>query len=125
MDERQGRDARFEQRPQENNQCCLTRSEVYALVREIINKKKHDGEVENVCAHVFDSGFADQLTYIRANIDKALITVGGEHTHCKRVSAHVQKIEKIFNLNTSLEVEYQAAASKYDNDKQHPRRNVQ
>lgn len=87
---------------------------MYALVREVINKKKHNDVVSNVCAHVFEPGFKEQLEYIRANIDKALITVGGEHTHCKRLTAHVQKLDRIFTLNTNLEAEYQTAVSKYD-----------
>jgi Baculovirus LEF-11 protein len=105
-----------ESRTEENNQCCLTRSEVYALVREVINKRKHNNLVANVCDHVFDNGFSEQLKYIRANIDKALITVGGEHKHCKRLSAHVQKIDKIFTLNKSLEAEYKSAVNKYGNN---------
>ncbi|AIZ48685.1 lef-11 [Agrotis segetum nucleopolyhedrovirus B] len=117
MDEGARRDADVQQGAQADNQCCLTRSEVYALVREVINKRKHNNLVSNVCAHVFEPGFAEQVEYIRANIDKALITVGGEHTHCKRLSAHVQKLNKIFALNTNLETEYQAAVSKYDHYK--------
>jgi hypothetical protein len=91
----------------------LTRSEVYALVREVINKRKHNNLVTSVCDHVFDAGFEEQLKYIRANIDKALITVGGEHKHCKRLASHIQKINKIFKLNKSLEAEYKQAIHKY------------
>lgn len=93
----------------------MTRSEVYALVREVINKRKHDNSVNNVCAHIFESGFADQLEYIRANIDKVLIIIGGQQTqHCKRLTAHVEKLNQIFNLNANLEQEYRTAAGKYD-----------
>ncbi|QEI03557.1 LEF-11 [Spodoptera cosmioides nucleopolyhedrovirus] len=99
----------------ENNQCCLTRTDVYAYVRETINKRKHEGDVSNVLAHIFEPGFQEHLEYIRANIDKALITVGGEQPHCKRLSYHIRKINKVFNLLTSLESEYKAAISKYDN----------
>ncbi|AIE47846.1 lef11 [Peridroma alphabaculovirus] len=105
--------AHLQQGAEEDCQCCLTRSEVYALVREVINKRKHGGDVANVCDHAFDAGFQEQLKYIRANIDKALITVGGERTQCKHLSVHVHKINKIFNLNKSLEAEYKDAVSKY------------
>ncbi|ACI47492.1 LEF-11 [Spodoptera litura nucleopolyhedrovirus II] len=98
----------------ENHQCCLTRSDVYAYFRETINKRKHELDVSNVLAHIFESGFQEHFEYIRANIDKALITVGGEQPHCKRLSYHVKRINTIFNLNTSLESEYQTAFSKYD-----------
>ena len=87
---------------------------MYALVREVINKRKHNNDVSNVWAHIFEPGFQEQFEYIRANIDKAFITVGGEQPHCKRVFYHVEKLNKIFNLKTSLESEYKAAISKYD-----------
>lgn len=103
----------------ENHQCCLTRTDVYAYVRETINKRKHEGDVSNVLAHIFESGFQEHLEYIRANIDKALITVGGEQPHCKRLSYHIRKINKVFNLITSLETEYKAAISKYDHHHHH------
>ncbi|CDG72460.1 Late expression factor 11 lef-11 [Spodoptera exigua multiple nucleopolyhedrovirus] len=103
----------------ENHQCCLTRSDVYAYVRETINKRKHEGDVSNVLAHIFESDFQEHVEYIRANIDKALITVGGEQPYCKRLSYHIKRINKIFNLITSLETEYKAAVSKYDGDKHH------
>ncbi|AUV65395.1 LEF-11 [Alphabaculovirus myunipunctae] len=105
---------------EEDNQCCLTRSEVYALMREVINKRKHCNQFTDVTAHVFDANFKEQLKYIRANIDRAVITVGGERKHCKRLSAHVKKINKIFTLNKSLEAEYKSSIGKYgignDND---------
>ncbi|QNV47840.1 late expression factor 11 [Alphabaculovirus altersperidaniae] len=104
------------QRFEENYQCCLTRSEVYAIVREVINKRKHNNDVSNVWAHIFEPGFQEQVGYIRANIDKALITVGGEQPHCKRLSYHVKKLNKIFNLNKTLESEYKDAVDKYHQD---------
>ncbi|AYN45067.1 lef-11 [Alphabaculovirus alterspexiguae] len=121
MDEKQKSSSNYqicgtgvEQRFKEDNQRCVTRSEIYALVREVINKRKHDNFVTNVYAHIFESGFADQLDYIRANIDKVLIIIGGEQTQRKRLTAHVEKLNKIFNLNTDLETEYRTAAGKYD-----------
>nr|QGX02394.1 lef-11 [Mamestra configurata nucleopolyhedrovirus A] len=81
---------------QRNSQCCLTRSEVYALVREVINKRKHHNLVTNVCDHVFDDGFEEQLKYIRANI---------------------KKINKIFKLNKSLETEYKQSIDKYGSNR--------
>jgi hypothetical protein len=95
------------------NQCCLTRSEIYALVRETINKRKHTGDVKNVCDHVFDRGFSTQIEYIRNNLDKALITVGGQRAQCKRLHSHGQKLNRIFKLNKSLEDEYLESSTKY------------
>ncbi|ABM45830.1 late expression factor 11 [Spodoptera frugiperda multiple nucleopolyhedrovirus] len=106
--------ANVEQGFEKDNQCCLTRSETYALCREVINKRKHDNDLSNVWTHIFEPGFQEQLEYIRANLDKAFITVGGEQPHCKRLFYHAQKIEKIFNLTTSLENEYKTAYSKYE-----------
>nr|AOL57033.1 LEF11 [Chrysodeixis includens nucleopolyhedrovirus]AOL57174.1 LEF11 [Chrysodeixis includens nucleopolyhedrovirus]QGW49162.1 LEF11 [Chrysodeixis includens nucleopolyhedrovirus]QGW49442.1 LEF11 [Chrysodeixis includens nucleopolyhedrovirus]QGW49582.1 LEF11 [Chrysodeixis includens nucleopolyhedrovirus] len=100
-------------RPEKYSQCCLTRSEIYALLREIINKRKHTGDVTNVCDHVFDDGFATQFDYIRNNLDKALITVGGQRTQCKRVKCHHLKLKRIFHLNKSLETEYQESSNRY------------
>nr|AGE61291.1 LEF-11 [Chrysodeixis chalcites nucleopolyhedrovirus]AGE61740.1 LEF-11 [Chrysodeixis chalcites nucleopolyhedrovirus] len=100
-------------RPEKYSQCCLTRSEIYALVRETINKRKHTGDVTNVCDHVFDDGFATQFDYIRNNLDKALITVGGQRTQCKRVQCHHLKLKRIFHLNKSLETEYKQSSNRY------------
>ncbi|AFL64990.1 lef-11 [Mamestra brassicae multiple nucleopolyhedrovirus] len=113
----EGANVDYQHEPQKNSQCCLTRSEVYALVREVINKRKHHNLFTNVCDHVFDDGFEEQLKYIRANIDKALITVGGEHKHCKRLAAHIKKINKIFKLNKSLETEYKQSIDKYGSNR--------
>nr|QBI90251.1 lef-11 [Trichoplusia ni single nucleopolyhedrovirus] len=100
-------------RPEKYSQCCLTRSEIYALLRETINKRKHTGDVANVCAHAFDDGFAAQFDYIRNNLDKALITVGGQRTQCKRVQCHHLKLKRIFHLNKSLETEYEESSNRY------------
>ncbi|QEI03651.1 LEF-11 [Rachiplusia nu nucleopolyhedrovirus] len=105
-------------RTQEHSQCCLTRSEFYALVRETINKRKHERDVHNVCEHIFSKGFVTQIDYIRNKLDKALITVGGQQRQCKRLSNHVRKINNLFKLNKSLRIEYQETLSRYDSSRQ-------
>ncbi|QED40554.1 LEF-11 [Chrysodeixis includens nucleopolyhedrovirus] len=99
---------------QEHYQCCLTRSEFYALVREVINKRKHERDVHNICEHIFSKGFSTQIEYIRNNLDKALITVGGQRRQCKRLNSHVNKINNLFTLNKSLHDEYESTIARYE-----------
>ncbi|QUJ09235.1 lef11 protein [Gynaephora ruoergensis nucleopolyhedrovirus] len=85
---------------------CLTRSEVYALVREVINKRKHFDDTDNVCDHVNSVGFSTQIKYIRENLEKAFIIVGDDCTQRKRLDSYTRRLENIFELNTVLEREY-------------------
>ncbi|QHB21706.1 lef11 [Artaxa digramma nucleopolyhedrovirus] len=92
--------------------CCLTRSEVYALVREVINKRKHCDDVDSVCDHVNSVGFTTiQMKYIRENLKRAFIIVGDDCTQRKRLDLHARRLENIFNLNTVLEDEYRYCTS--------------
>ncbi|AGR56780.1 lef11 [Hemileuca sp. nucleopolyhedrovirus] len=90
----------------ENRECCLTRSEVYALLREVINKRKHFGLVDGVCDHVNSVGFQAQFEYIRKNIERVFVIDGDGRTQRKRLAQHISRLENLFKLNTSLEEEY-------------------
>ncbi|ABI35709.1 late expression factor 11 [Ectropis obliqua nucleopolyhedrovirus] len=86
---------------------CLTRSEVYALLREVINKRKHENDHEGVCDHINSIDFQAQLDYIRQNIEKAYAIVGdGGVNTFKSFAPHLMKLENIFNLQSTLEGEY-------------------
>ncbi|UJZ88975.1 lef-11 [Erannis ankeraria nucleopolyhedrovirus] len=98
----------------ENCEHCLTRSEVYALVRESINKRKHIGGYEGVCDHVNSIGFEAQIEYIRENLKTARIIVGDGYTQCKRLEPHLSRLNNIFNLNTDLQAEYSFCINKYN-----------
>ncbi|QYC92765.1 Late expression factor 11 [Trabala vishnou gigantina nucleopolyhedrovirus] len=90
---------------------CLTRSEVYALVREVVNKRKHTGHTRGVCDHMGTQEFQAQIEYIRKNLKGAVIIVGDDRQQNKRLEAHLQRLLNIFNLNDSLEKEYRYCTS--------------
>lgn len=96
-----------------NQRCCVTRSEIYALVREVINKRKHLGLVDGVCDHLSDKGFVEQIKYIRENLNQAFISVSDNREQRKRLSNHVQRLNNIFHLNHCLNKEYSHSISKY------------
>ncbi|ABY65781.1 late expression factor 11 [Orgyia leucostigma nucleopolyhedrovirus] len=85
---------------------CLTRSEVYALVREVINKRKHSNDIDGVCDHIESVGFQAQIAYIREYIEKLTVITGDGRSGRKRLNSHIRRLENIFNLNKSLEQEY-------------------
>jgi agmatine/peptidylarginine deiminase len=107
-----------------DSNCCLTRSEIYALVRETIMKRKHDWCVDGVCDHLLDSNFDKQMKYIRDNLKKARIFTG-DSGRCKRLFLHTQRLQNIFDKNNSLEEEYNKCVAKYgtfhDRNAQHVR----
>ncbi|QWO71597.1 LEF11 [Orgyia pseudotsugata single capsid nuclopolyhedrovirus] len=86
---------------------CLTRSEVYALVREVINKRKHTNDTASVCDHVESVGFEAQTAYIRENLERVVISVGDGRPRRKHLSLHSRRLQNIFNLKVNLEEEYQ------------------
>nr|ANS70925.1 late expression factor 11 [Lymantria dispar multiple nucleopolyhedrovirus] len=97
-----------------NRNHCLTRSEVYALLRETINKRKHCGDTRNVCAHLFDEAFVDQIDYIRENLATAFIVVGDNCKERKCLAQHDTRFDRIFSLKQrSLQSEYQLSANRY------------
>ncbi|BAC67263.1 late expression factor 11 [Adoxophyes honmai nucleopolyhedrovirus] len=100
-------------RTQKYNNACLTRSDVYALVKETINKRKHDGEFCNITAHIFDEGFEQQKEYIREKLSTASIVTDCRQNR-KRLALHRKKIESIFNIHTSLQEEFNSCSRRYN-----------
>lgn len=92
---------------------CITRSEIYALLREVINKRKNGGDYNGICAHIFEDSFDQQIKYIRENIKSASVTADRDHNR-KRLAPHRKRIEKTFNLNINLQTEYQESLRKYN-----------
>ncbi|AAR28801.1 lef-11 [Leucania separata nucleopolyhedrovirus] len=90
---------------------CLTRSDVYAYVREIINRRKFNYDFEGVWAHMNDPQFDTQRGYIRRCLRDALII--HKDLGCKRLFRHRERIDNIFNLNTTLKKEYENSIKKY------------
>ncbi|AIG63211.2 LEF-11 [Helicoverpa armigera SNPV] len=99
-----------------NHGDCLTRSEVYALLREVINWRKHHMQVDRVCDHVSDPGFAVQQNYINSILDTASLVVGDCPEKKRLLNYHSKRLTNLFNLKTTLEDEYAQAVSKYDID---------
>ena len=95
-----------------DSNCCLTRSEIYALVRETIMKRKHDWLVDGVCDHLLDGNFDKQMKYIRDNLKKARIFTG-DSGQCKRLFIHTRRLQNIFDKKNSLEEEYNKCIIKY------------
>ncbi|AIU41267.1 lef-11 [Sucra jujuba nucleopolyhedrovirus] len=86
--------------------CCLTRSEVYALVREAINKRKHNNDTDGVCDHMDSSGFEAQIEYIRQNLKNTFIIANEDRARCKRIDIHLRRFNEIFKKRNVLEEEY-------------------
>ncbi|AXS67693.1 lef-11 [Cryptophlebia peltastica nucleopolyhedrovirus] len=105
------------------DESCVTRSEIYALVREVINKRKHSGDYTGVCAHIFEEAFETQMKYIRDNLKSAFVIADCSQNR-KRLVSHHKRIENVFNLNTDLFTEYKRSSSRY-NGASNTRRNHQ
>ncbi|AKC91732.1 lef11 [Lambdina fiscellaria nucleopolyhedrovirus] len=102
-------------RTYENCERCLTRSEIYALVREVINRRKHENETEGVCDHVFAAGFEQHMQYIRENLEKTHFIVNDDCALRKRpLKPHLARLQNVFNLNQSLASEYSFAVNRYN-----------
>ncbi|AJK91706.1 lef-11 [Spodoptera frugiperda granulovirus] len=81
----------------------LTKSQVYAVVREAINYRKHHFDTDNVCCHVEDPGFASVSGFIKRHAHEILIR---QPDLLVSISAHLDRLEYIFNLPKSLDEEY-------------------
>nr|AMO27898.1 LEF-11 [Lymantria dispar multiple nucleopolyhedrovirus]AMO65537.1 lef-11 [Lymantria dispar multiple nucleopolyhedrovirus]AWJ76660.1 lef-11 [Lymantria dispar multiple nucleopolyhedrovirus]WAK98398.1 ORF45 Ld-lef11 [Lymantria dispar multiple nucleopolyhedrovirus] len=104
--------------PARNRDHCLNRSEVYALTREAINKRKHLGDVKGVCAHLFDDSFSAQSDYIRENLATAFIVVGDNCRERKHLGQHAARFDRVFSLKRrTLYDEYHASAGRYGDTK--------
>nr|WAK98548.1 ORF45 Ld-lef11 [Lymantria dispar multiple nucleopolyhedrovirus] len=76
--------------PARNRDHCLNRSEVYALTREAINKRKHLGDVKGVCAHLFDDSFSAQSDYI-SRFASSKRKRSPTASRCRRCTARTRK----------------------------------
>nr|AFS51991.1 DekiORF114 [Dendrolimus kikuchii nucleopolyhedrovirus] len=88
---------------------CLTRSEVYALVRECINRRKCEMKTRNVDAHMLDVKFEELNEYIRAKLSDA--TVITDKCSKRNVCSHQRRIKRILQIEKSLFEEYRSVVS--------------
>ncbi|AAM70251.1 late expression factor 11 [Phthorimaea operculella granulovirus] len=82
----------------------LTKSDVYAIVREVINYKKSTGDTTDVTAHVETSQFASIHRFIKEYAQNIVIK------HSDRietpVTPHLNRLNYIFNLPQTTTEEY-------------------
>lgn len=82
----------------------LTKSQVYAIVREVINYKKSNGDTANVTSHVEDPQFEDIVQFINRHAEQIVLK------HSDRLDAtlapHINRINHLFRLPSSLIEEY-------------------
>ncbi|AKN80792.1 late expression factor 11 [Diatraea saccharalis granulovirus] len=82
----------------------LTKSQVYAIVREVINYKKTHNQTSDVTAHVGETQFSSISQFIKEHADRIFIN------HSDRlettVSPHLERLNYLFNLPEDIEEEY-------------------
>lgn len=98
------------------NDRCLTRSEIWAIVKEMTNKRKHDLNVTNIDAHMFDNRFDDHFQYIRSNLSNTSVITD---KCCKRkLCVHKNRLLRVLNIKNTLDEEYiSVVSSRYINQK--------
>jgi len=83
----------------------LTKSEVYAVVREVINYKKTHNQTTDVTTHIGDARFASVLfQFIKEHADRIAIKHSEQLT--ASVVPHVERLNYLFNLPTDITEEY-------------------
>lgn len=82
-----------------------TRSNVYAVVREVINFKKSTNDTTNITAHVEDCDFDHVLSFIKENSDRIVIKRADQPD--TNLTAHWHHIKHLFNLPLTLDKEYE------------------
>ncbi|QOD40014.1 lef-11 [Matsumuraeses phaseoli granulovirus] len=82
----------------------LTKSQVYAIVREVINFKKSTDDTTNVTSHVENSEFASIFQYIKERAGKIVIK-HSDHQDAS-IEHHLTRLNYLFNLPNNLEEEY-------------------
>lgn len=82
----------------------LTKSEVYHVIREVINYKKSNFDTANVTAHVEEAEFSGVSSFINDNIDRIVITQPDRH---ESVVSNKNQLKYLFNLSTNLSDEYE------------------
>ncbi|ABC61177.1 LEF-11 [Choristoneura occidentalis granulovirus] len=90
----------------------LTKSQVYAIVREVINYKKSTNNTVNVTSHVEDCGFADILSFIKEHADHILVK-RLDHPDAS-IAPHIKRLEYLFDLPTLIDTEYNYCIVKND-----------
>ncbi|AAK70718.1 ORF58 LEF-11 [Cydia pomonella granulovirus] len=82
----------------------LTKSQVYAIVREVINYRKSTNDTQDVTAHVETPQFETIRQFINTHADRIVIK------HFKRqdtaVAPHLSRLNYLFNLPTTIRDEY-------------------
>ncbi|UYE99056.1 MAG: lef-11 [Betabaculovirus sp.] len=82
-----------------------TRSNLYAVVREVINYKKSTNDTTNITAHVEDCDFDHVLRFIKENADTIVIKRAEQPD--TNLTTHLQRIKHLFNLPNTLDNEYE------------------
>lgn len=83
----------------------MTKSLVYAIVRESINYKKHVNDTTDVTSHVEDAGFESIIQYINKNADRIILNRSDRQE--TSVAAHLDRLNYLFRLPSTLEEEYE------------------
>ncbi|USC25889.1 lef-11 [Palpita vitrealis nucleopolyhedrovirus] len=84
---------------------CVSRSEIQALLREIINTLKHTMDTDNVCAHMLDiSSFEQIKEYIRGNLSH--FTIISDKCSKRKLCLHHKRILKLLSIEKSYDQEY-------------------
>ncbi|AIS92051.1 late expression factor 11 [Erinnyis ello granulovirus] len=88
----------------------LTRSDVYAVVREVINFKKSTNDTTNITAHVEDCDFDHVFQFIKENTDRIVIKRSDQPD--TKLTCYLAHIKHLFNLPNSLDEEYKYCVSR-------------
>ncbi|APO13934.1 LEF-11 [Plodia interpunctella granulovirus] len=90
----------------------LTKSQVYAVVREVINFKKFQGDTSDVTAHVETPNFSTILQFIHEHADTIVIKRPDQLNIA--VSSHRDRLNHLFKLPKNLSEEYEYCTKRYE-----------
>jgi hypothetical protein len=94
------------QHKNECNDSCLTRSELYAVCRELNNSDKHNLCVRNVNVHLFDAAFGERAQNINENLNRATLIT--DQCSGRSPYVHRERISRILKTNShTIKEEYQ------------------
>ncbi|AKN81000.1 Late expression facto 11 [Lonomia obliqua multiple nucleopolyhedrovirus] len=97
----------FQNHTTDTNNCdaiCTNRSEIWALIKELTNKRKKELNIKNIDAHVLEDKFEDQYEYIRANLSCATIIT--DKCWRRKLCVHDRRILRILKIKKTLREEY-------------------
>nr|UYX49682.1 late expression factor 11 [Darna trima granulovirus] len=83
----------------------LTKSQVYAVVRETINYKKSHNDTTDVTAHVENNRFASVSRFINERSSKIVIHQPDRPE--TSVALYTNRLQHLFNLPNSVKEEYE------------------